>query len=38
MQLCKSLLQKNGGKLDLKSEVGKGTKIIVSLIKKQPNG
>lgn len=38
MQLCKSLIQKNGGKLDLKSEVGKGTKIIVSLIKKQPNG
>ncbi len=38
MQLCKSLIQKNEGKLDLKSEIGKGTKIIVSLIKKQPNG
>ncbi|WP_300490922.1 HAMP domain-containing sensor histidine kinase [Flavobacterium sp.] len=38
MQLCKSLIQKNNGKLDLKSDVGKGTKIIVSLIKKQSNG
>jgi len=38
MQLCKSLIQKNEGKLGIKSEVGKGTKIIVSLIKKQPNG
>lgn len=38
MQLCKSMIQKNNGKLDIKSELGKGTKIIVSLPKKYHNG
>jgi len=38
MQLCKSMIQKNNGKLDIKSKLGKGTKIIVSLSKKEPNG
>lgn len=38
MQLCKSMIQKNNGRLDIKSELGNGTKIIVSLPKKLPNG
>ncbi|HJS00772.1 MAG TPA: HAMP domain-containing sensor histidine kinase, partial [Flavobacterium sp.] len=38
MQLCKSMIQKNNGKLDIKSKLGKGTKIIVSLPKKETNG
>lgn len=38
MQLCKSMIQKNNGKLDIESELGKGTKIIVSLAKKYHNG
>ena len=38
MQLCKSMIQRNNGKLDIKSEIGKGTKIIVSLAKKHQNG
>lgn len=38
IQLCKSMIQKNNGKLNIKSEIGKGTKIIVSLIKNRPNG
>lgn len=38
MQLCKSMIQKNNGKLDIKSELGQGTKIIVSLSKKEQNG
>ncbi|WP_445722174.1 tetratricopeptide repeat-containing sensor histidine kinase [Flavobacterium sp.] len=37
MQLCKSMIQKNKGKLDIESELGKGTKIIVSLSKTVPN-
>ena len=31
MQLCKSLIAKNNAKLDIKSKVDKGTKIIISL-------
>ncbi|NRS89610.1 signal transduction histidine kinase [Flavobacterium sp. 7E] len=38
MQLCKSMIKKNNGKLDMQSEIGKGTKIIVSLPKTNPNG
>jgi signal transduction histidine kinase len=33
LQLCKSMIKKNKGKLDIKSELGKGTKFIVSLLK-----
>ena len=38
LQLCKSLIQKNHGKLFIKSELGKGTKMIVSLPKTALNG
>lgn len=38
MQLCKSMLQKNHGKFAIESELGKGTKMIVSLPKTAPNG
>lgn len=38
MQLCKSMIQKNKGKLNIESEFGKGTKMIVSLLKTPPNG
>lgn len=33
MQLCKSMIQKNNGKFNIESELGKGTKMIVSLPK-----
>lgn len=33
LQLCKSMIQKNKGKLSIQSELGKGTKMIVSLPK-----
>jgi signal transduction histidine kinase len=33
LQLCKSMINKNGGKFDIESEEGKGTKMIVSLPK-----
>jgi signal transduction histidine kinase len=36
LQLCKSMIKKNKGKLDVKSELGKGTKFIVSLLKTPP--
>lgn len=36
LQLCKSMIKKNKGKLDIKSELGKGTKFIVSLLKTPP--
>ncbi len=38
LQLCKSMIKKNGGKFMIDSEEGKGTKIIVSLHKNQNNG
>ncbi|GAA4237001.1 tetratricopeptide repeat protein [Postechiella marina] len=38
LQLCKSLIQKNNGKLAIESELGKGTKMIVSLPKTTLNG
>lgn len=31
MQLCKSLITKNDGKLSIESEINIGTKIIISL-------
>ena len=31
LQLCKSMIQKNNGKFFIESELGKGTKMIVSL-------
>lgn len=33
LQLCKSMIKKNKGKLSIESELGKGTKMIVSLPK-----
>lgn len=38
LQLCKSMIKKNGGKLRIESEEGKGTKMIVSLAKTQKDG
>ena len=38
MQLCKSMLAKNGGKLDIQSKEGFGTKIILFLPKELSNG
>ncbi|KAB8153020.1 tetratricopeptide repeat protein [Kordia sp. TARA_039_SRF] len=34
MQLCKSMIKKNNGTFSIESELGKGTKIILSLPKK----
>ena len=38
LQLCKSMIKKNAGRLMIESEEGKGTRIIVSLRKNQKNG
>ncbi|TCI91323.1 sensor histidine kinase [Tenacibaculum sp. M341] len=38
LSLVKSMIHKNHGKFNIKSELGKGTKMIVSLPKTQPNG
>jgi signal transduction histidine kinase len=38
MQLCKSMLAKNGGKLDIESKIGLGTKFILFLPKENTNG
>lgn len=38
LQLCKSMIKKNEGKFDIESELGKGTKMIVSLPKTVSNG
>ncbi|GAB1857716.1 tetratricopeptide repeat protein [Flavobacteriaceae bacterium MHTCC 0001] len=38
LQLCKSYISKNKGKFSIKSELGKGTKMIVSLPKNASNG
>ncbi|AXG71958.1 sensor histidine kinase RcsC [Kordia sp. SMS9] len=37
MQLCKSMIKKNNGSLSIESELGKGTKMIISLPKNLPN-
>jgi signal transduction histidine kinase len=34
LQLCKSMIKKNNGKFSIKSELGKGAKMIISLPKK----
>lgn len=38
MQLCRSMIKKNNGKFNIESELGKGTKMIVSLPKTSPHG
>lgn len=38
LQLCKSMIQKNNGLFSIESDIGKGTKMIVSLSKTPPNG
>jgi signal transduction histidine kinase len=38
LQLCKSMIYKNGGKLDIESEEGVGTKIIIALQKFKNHG
>jgi signal transduction histidine kinase len=38
MQLCKSMITKNNGTLSIESELGKGTKMIVSLSQTPLNG
>lgn len=38
LQLCKSMIKKNNGKFSIESELGKGTKMIVSLPKTALNG
>lgn len=38
IQLCKSMIKKNHGKFNIESELGKGTKMIVSLPKLPQNG
>lgn len=38
MQLCKSMLMKNGGKLNIESKIGVGTKFILFLPKEVTNG
>jgi len=38
LQLCKSMIKKNHGMFSIESELGKGTKMIISLPKKLPNG
>ncbi len=38
LQLCKSMIKKNKGRFTIESELGKGTKMIVSLCKNLPDG
>jgi signal transduction histidine kinase len=38
MQLCKQMIKKNGGTLQIKSELHKGTKITLTFPKTQQNG
>ncbi|GGI56730.1 tetratricopeptide repeat-containing sensor histidine kinase [Winogradskyella haliclonae] len=38
IQLCKSMIKKNNGKFSIESQLGKGTKMIVSLPKVGENG
>ena len=38
MQLCKSMIKKNGGELNILSKLGSGTKMIVTLYKTAGNG
>lgn len=38
LQLCKSMIKKNHGVFSIESELGKGTKMMILLPKKLPNG
>jgi signal transduction histidine kinase/tetratricopeptide (TPR) repeat protein len=38
MQLCKMMIKKNGGKLDIESQENIGTKIIITIPKSEKNG
>lgn len=38
LQLCKSMIKKNGGIFNIESEENQGTKMIVSLLKTESNG
>lgn len=38
LHLVKSMAYKNNGKFDIESDLGKGTKIIIALLKSVPNG
>ena len=38
LQLCKSMVKKNKGIFSIESELGKGTKMMISLPKNLPNG
>ena len=38
MQLCKQMIQKNGGVIAIESELNKGTKILLSFPKIKQNG
>lgn len=38
MQLCKQMIKKNGGTIRIESAVHKGTKIILTFLKKEQNG
>jgi signal transduction histidine kinase len=38
MQLCKQMIKKNGGTLDIESELNKGSKMILSFPKIEQNG
>ena len=38
MQLCKQMIKKNGGKIQIESELQKGTKIILTFPKTEQNG
>lgn len=38
LQLCKSMIKKNGGIFSIESEENQGTKMIVSLLKPESNG
>ncbi len=38
LQLCKSMIKKNGGIFNIESEENQGTKMIVSLLKPESNG
>lgn len=38
MQLCKQMVKKNGGQIQIESEINKGTKIILTFPKTEQNG
>ena len=38
MQLCKQMIKKNGGTIQIESELHKGTKMILTFPKTEQNG